>query len=57
MLVDFVTRCTISEEDPKVDNLAEDDPENQWILYMDGSSNANGLGVGMILASPERDII
>ena len=29
----------------------------QWTLYVDGASNENGSGAGMMLISPERDKI
>lgn len=57
MLADFVIESTILEEELRADNLVEEDLKNQWVLYMDGSSNANGSRTGLILASPERDII
>lgn len=57
MLADFVTKCTILEEELVVDNLAEKDPKNQWMMHADSSFNANGLGEGLILTSPEGDII
>lgn len=49
--------CTILEEDLVVDNLVEEDLEHWWILYVDGSSNTNESGVGLILVNPEGDVI
>lgn len=58
VLAYFVTECTIPNEKLAVvitDNLVEGDLENQWELHMDGSSNINGMGAGLTLASPEGD--
>ncbi|XP_074299838.1 uncharacterized protein LOC141631009 [Silene latifolia] len=35
----------------------EDKGEQVWELYMDGASNAKGAGVGLVLKSPQRDLI
>ena len=32
----------------------EDDDNDTWILFFDGSSNALGHGIGAVLTSPER---
>lgn len=52
MLANFMAERTILEEEPVADNLVEEDVENQWMLYVDGSSNANRSRAGLILASP-----
>lgn len=31
-----------------------EDPENQWMLYVNGASNTNGFRGGLILISPEK---
>lgn len=32
-------------------------PGSQWVLYVDGSVNANSSGAGLILISPEEDVL
>lgn len=49
--------CTISEEEPEEGDPVQEDPKNQWVMHVDGSSNANRLRVGLILTSPEGDVI
>lgn len=49
--------CTIPEEEPVDDDSMDKDPENQWMMHVDISLNANGSRVGLILTSCERDII
>ena len=34
-------------------SISTEEGAEQWTLYMDGASNDNGFGVGMILISPE----
>lgn len=51
VLANFVTKCTIFEGEPEGDSLMEEDQENQLVIYVDGSSNANGSGAGLILTS------
>ena len=66
ILIDFVVECTIPEEaepeQSEIDDLKsrpnspkeEVDPSDRfWALYVDGSSNMSGAGVGLILISPE----
>ena len=31
--------------------------DSKWILSVDGSSNVNGSGIGLVLTSPEGDLI
>ncbi|XP_074301332.1 uncharacterized protein LOC141632713 [Silene latifolia] len=38
-------------------NLEEDKGEQVWELHMDGASNAKGAGVGLVLKSPQGDLI
>ena len=54
VLVDFMTECTIPHEQPEGEEApTQKDPKMQWNLYVNGASNANGSGVGLILISPE----
>ena len=32
------------------------DPQDQWILHVDGFSNSSGLGAGIILTGSEDDV-
>lgn len=58
VLVNFATKCTIlDEESRKVDTLVEEPLKSRWVLHVDGSSNANGSGAGLILVSPKGGII
>lgn len=52
-----MNECAIPEEEPAANNFVEEDSKNQWALYVNSSSNANRTGEGLILASPEGDII
>ena len=47
-LADFVAEFTLAEQDPKVD---------YWTMYTDGSAAFGIGGVGVILSSPEKDIL
>ncbi|XP_074298696.1 uncharacterized protein LOC141629620 [Silene latifolia] len=38
-------------------NLEEDKEEQVWELHVDGTSNAGGAGVGLVLKSPQGDLI
>ncbi|XP_074306470.1 uncharacterized protein LOC141641717 [Silene latifolia] len=38
-------------------NLEEDKGEQVWELHVDGASNAKGAGVGLVLKSPQGDLI
>lgn len=53
VLVDFVVECTISEKELVEDDSVGKCRENQWVMHMDSSLNANGSGVGLILTSPK----
>ncbi|GJX55691.1 hypothetical protein Tco_0285588, partial [Tanacetum coccineum] len=52
ILADFIVERS---EDNSEDTLMEDEKElpNPWILFMDGSSCADGSGAGLILINPE----
>ena len=47
-LVDIVAEFTIAEQDPKSD---------YWTMHIDGSVASGMGGVGVILSSPEKDIL
>ena len=47
-LADFVAKFTTSEQDPKSD---------YWTMYTNGSTTSGVGGVGVILFSPEKDIL
>lgn len=57
VLDDFITECTILKGELGGDHLTEEDPEDQWVMHVDGSSNANGFGMGLTLTSLEGDVI
>ncbi|XP_074277404.1 uncharacterized protein LOC141601042 [Silene latifolia] len=57
-LADFVSTpkdSTQAEQD--ILNLEEDKGEQVWELHVDGASNAKGAGVGLVLKSPQGDLI
>lgn len=56
VLTNFVTKCTILKEE-LVDNSVRNDPKNQWVINVDGSSNTSRSRVKLILTSPKEDII
>ena len=47
-LADFVAKCTGFREDP-----VEESAQASWKVFVDGSSNENDSGAGIILISPE----
>lgn len=51
-----MTECTIPKGEPE-GNPMEENLENQWVVYVDRSSNANGLGAGLTLTNPKGDDI
>ncbi|KAK1421700.1 hypothetical protein QVD17_24249 [Tagetes erecta] len=57
-LADFVADFTCDlqvQADLEVQQLEE--TKDTWILYTDGASNVRGTGLGILLKSPQRDII
>ena len=44
----------IKDADFEVQQL---DDQGSWILYTDGASNVRGTGLGILLKSPQGDII
>ncbi|XP_043705563.1 uncharacterized protein LOC122655434 [Telopea speciosissima] len=55
-LVDFVVECTLPEEE--IPSTA--DPKEiieEWTLYVDGSSSAQGCGASLILTSPRGFLV
>jgi len=59
VLVDFITDFAPNVT-PQVDkellNLTECS-NSKWMLTIDRSSNVNGAGIGLVLTSPEGDLI
>ena len=53
-LADFIAEFTNKDDEP-VD--AEDNKAPRWTVHTDGSSNKNVVGVGIIIRSPEGDVI
>ena len=57
ILADFVAEFSPAflpalEQEIRLENGAE---EGEWTLYVDGSSNVRGAGVGIVLTSPTRN--
>lgn len=65
ILANFLVECTIPDEPIKLEELESlalvKDPAQSlthtWEIYMDGSSNSKGLGVGIVIVSPKGVII
>ena len=59
VLADFIADCAPNST-PQVDkellNLTERS-NSKWTLTVDGSSNVNGAGIGLVQTSPEGDLI
>ena len=53
-LVDFVVEFTVKDDEPKDE---EEHHASRWTIHTNGSSTKNAGGVGIILKSPEGDII
>lgn len=51
-MADFITKCTIPKGKPEDDPMLEVS-EKQWVLYVDGVSNASGFGAGLVIVNPE----
>ena len=49
-LADFIVECTHSP-------AAEEMGEKEWMLFVDGASNAKGSGAGVVLISPEKEVL
>ena len=59
MLVDFIADFALnitSQADKELLNLTEHS-NSKWTFLIDGSSNVNGSGIGLVLTSPEGDLI
>ena len=59
MLADFITGFAPNvtpQADKELLNLTERS-YTKWTLSVDGSSNVNGAGIGLVLTSPEGDLI
>lgn len=59
VLTDFVLECKILEEDKSQmeGTSSQVDLKEWWSLHVDGSSSSFGLGVGLILAPLEGDVV
>lgn len=57
VLIDFVIEYTIPKGEFERDDSMLKDLESQWTMYVDGASNANGSGEGLILINPEWEDI
>lgn len=57
VLIDFMTECTVPEEESEGGDPILEELENQWVVYVDRALNANSLGVGLILTIPEGEDI
>ncbi|KAL5574212.1 hypothetical protein UlMin_023809 [Ulmus minor] len=54
-VADFAPNVT-QQAEKELLNLTERS-NSKWTLTVDGSSNVNGAGIGLVLTSPERDLI
>ncbi|KAL5539209.1 hypothetical protein UlMin_043494 [Ulmus minor] len=54
-VADFAPNVT-QQDDKELLNLTEHS-NSKWTLTVDGSSNVNGAGIGLVLTSPEGDLI
>ncbi|XP_074297564.1 uncharacterized protein LOC141628303 [Silene latifolia] len=50
-------KLVLALADKDVLTLSEDKGEQRWVLYVDGASNMRGIGVGLVLCSPQREQI
>lgn len=57
VLADFLIKCTWSEDKADEEPIELFDPETTWILYMDGASNFQESGVGLILTNSKGVVI
>ncbi|XP_074288969.1 uncharacterized protein LOC141614114 [Silene latifolia] len=46
-----------TQAEQEVLNLEEDKKDQVWELHVDGASNTKGVGVGLVLKSPQGDLI
>ncbi len=53
VLADFIAEFTTKDNEP----TEEDEQTSKWTAHIDGSSTKNVSGIGIILKSPEGDII
>lgn len=53
ILVDFIVELT----NGKPLELPEVQEDDAWILFVDGSSNARGCGLGLVVISLEKDVL
>ncbi|XP_027166027.1 uncharacterized protein LOC113765993 [Coffea eugenioides] len=56
-LADFLTDLTFGEVNKTTQDTASANPEPQrWVLHVDGSSNSEGSGAGLLLENPQGEI-
>ena len=63
ILTDFIIECTIlkdpklleltQEEDTPVEQCSSGEPDDLWVVNVDGSSNSAGSEAGLLLLGPE----
>ena len=53
-MADFIAEFTNKEDEP---TEAEENQASRWTVHIDGSSTKNARGVGIIIRSPECNII
>ena len=51
VIVDLVVECTIPQ--PKENPLQGEGEMRPWVLHVDGASNGQGGGAGIVLESPD----
>ncbi|XP_073104418.1 uncharacterized protein [Elaeis guineensis] len=62
VLADFIAECTIADnksKDATMKEAATPEPDLRltWVLHIDGASNAQGSGAGLILTNSEGVVI
>ena len=58
VLADFIAEFPTTDQGSEGENpggaaIAEPDPGSTWVLHIDGASNAQGSGVGLLLTNSE----
>nr|XP_027093621.1 uncharacterized protein LOC113714021 [Coffea arabica] len=55
-LADFLAELTFTEGSESTSAVAEVSTSPSWTLYVDGSSNGDGSGVGLLLEGPQGEV-
>ncbi|XP_027161349.1 uncharacterized protein LOC113762211 [Coffea eugenioides] len=55
-LADFLAELTFTEGQESTSALAEVSTPHLWMLYVDGSSNGDGSGAGLLLEGPQGEV-